>query len=143
VAPSRKRHGKFQAATKGVGHQRIRGQSSNYGVRFCNFTDILNISFIHENLFWLQVTLLVKNDAKETCLSVGDGANDVGMIQAANVGVGISGFEGQQAVMASDFAIAQFRFLERLVLVHGGWSYKRICRMVRVSFLCLLLNTLP
>jgi hypothetical protein len=72
----------------------------------------------------------VKNDAKETCLSVGDGANDVGMIQAANVGVGISGFEGQQAVMASDFAIAQFRFLERLVLVHGGWSYKRICRMV-------------
>lgn len=73
----------------------------------------------------------MRRDAGEICLAVGDGANDVGMIQAANVGVGISGFEGQQAVMSSDFSIAQFRFLERLVLVHGGWSYKRISRMVR------------
>eukprot|EP00959_Pyramimonas_sp_CCMP1952_P437318 9156260-Pyramimonas_sp.AAC.1 len=53
------------------------------------------------------------------------------MIQAAHVGVGISGQEGRQAVMSSDFAIAQFRFLERLLLDHGRWSYKRIGRMVR------------
>ena len=51
-------------------------------------------------------------------------------IQAAHVGVGISGQEGMQAVMAADFAIAQFRFLGNLLLVHGRWDYKRIARIV-------------
>ncbi|XP_028110726.1 phospholipid-transporting ATPase 3-like [Camellia sinensis] len=51
------------------------------------------------------------------------------MIQAAHIGVGISGMEGMQAVMASDFAIAQFRFLTDLLLVHGRWSYLRICKI--------------
>lgn len=51
------------------------------------------------------------------------------MIQAAHVGVGISGQEGMQAVMASDFAIAQFRFLTDLLLVHGRWSYLRISKV--------------
>ncbi|GBG82573.1 hypothetical protein CBR_g34949 [Chara braunii] len=81
-----------------------------------------------------DVTALVKREGKEVCLSVGDGANDVGMIQEANIGVGISGLEGQQAVMAADFAIGQFRFLERLLLVHGGWCYKRISRMINYFF---------
>lgn len=62
-------------------------------------------------------------------LSIGDDANDVSMIQAAHVGVGISGLEGMQAVMASDFAIAQFRYLTDLLLVHGRWSYIRICKV--------------
>ena len=68
-------------------------------------------------------------------LAIGDGANDVAMIQAAHVGVGISGQEGRQAVMSSDFAIAQFRFLERLLIDHGRWCYKRIGRMVRAPHL--------
>lgn len=51
------------------------------------------------------------------------------MIQAAHIGVGISGMEGMQAVMASDFAIAQFRFLTDLLLVHGRWSYLRLCKV--------------
>ena len=51
-------------------------------------------------------------------------------IQAAHVGVGISGQEGMQAVMAADFAIAQFRFLANLLLVHGRSNYKRIARIV-------------
>lgn len=52
-------------------------------------------------------------------LAIGDGANDVSMIQRADVGIGISGKEGMQAVMASDFAISKFKYLERLLLVHG------------------------
>ena len=44
---------------------------------------------------------------------------------AAHIGVGISGHEGMQAVLASDYSIAQFQFLERLLLVHGRWSYYR------------------
>jgi phospholipid-transporting ATPase len=72
---------------------------------------------------------LIKDDAKKITLSIGDGANDVSMIQAAHIGVGISGQEGMQAVMASDFAIAQFRFLTDLLLVHGRWSYIRITKV--------------
>ncbi|CAA7399269.1 unnamed protein product [Spirodela intermedia] len=81
-----------------------------------------------------QVTSLVKKGAKKITLSIGDGANDVSMIQAAHVGVGISGLEGMQAVMASDFAIAQFRFLTDLLLVHGRWSYLRLCKVVTYFF---------
>uniref|UniRef100_A0A7N0U3G5 Phospholipid-transporting ATPase n=1 Tax=Kalanchoe fedtschenkoi TaxID=63787 RepID=A0A7N0U3G5_KALFE len=80
------------------------------------------------------VTRLVKTGTSKTTLSIGDGANDVGMLQEADIGVGISGVEGMQAVMASDFSIAQFRFLERLLLVHGHWCYRRISLMICYFF---------
>ncbi|KAJ3080493.1 hypothetical protein HK102_003011 [Quaeritorhiza haematococci] len=64
------------------------------------------------------------------CLAIGDGANDVSMIQEADVGIGISGKEGLQAVQASDYAIAQFRFLSRLLLVHGRWAYVRTSELI-------------
>jgi magnesium-transporting ATPase (P-type) len=67
-------------------------------------------------------------------LAIGDGANDVSMIKSAHVGVGIQGLEGLQAVMAADYAIAQFRFLETLLLVHGQWSYRRISLLILYSF---------
>ncbi|KAK9090419.1 hypothetical protein Sjap_023596 [Stephania japonica] len=84
------------------------------------------------------VTRLVKTGTGRTTLAIGDGANDVGMLQEADIGVGISGVEGMQAVMASDFAIAQFRFLERLLLVHGHWCYRRISMMMakRTAKIC-------
>ncbi|KAK9046616.1 hypothetical protein V6N11_052501 [Hibiscus sabdariffa] len=81
-----------------------------------------------------QVTSLVKKGAHKITLGIGDGANDVSMIQAAHIGIGISGLEGMQAVMASDFAIAQFRFLEDLLLVHGRWAYIRLCKVVMYFF---------
>ena len=67
-------------------------------------------------------------------LAIGDGANDVAMIQEAQIGVGISGREGRQAVNSADFAIAQFRFLEPLLLKHGRWSYRRISKVILYSF---------
>ncbi|KAH7661072.1 P-type ATPase subfamily IV protein [Dioscorea alata] len=76
------------------------------------------------------ITELVKKHTNMTTLAIGDGANDVGMIQAADIGVGISGMEGMQAVMASDFSLPQFHLLERLLLVHGHWCYKRIAKMI-------------
>ncbi|XP_028753721.1 putative phospholipid-transporting ATPase 9 [Neltuma alba] len=80
------------------------------------------------------VTRLVKTKTARTTLAIGDGANDVGMLQEADIGIGISGAEGMQAVMSSDIAIAQFRFLERLLLVHGHWCYRRISSMVCYFF---------
>jgi phospholipid-transporting ATPase len=62
------------------------------------------------------------------------GANDVSMIQMADVGIGISGQEGRQAVMASDFAMGQFRFLVDLLLVHGHWNYQRMGYMILYNF---------
>ncbi|KAI9336583.1 hypothetical protein BD770DRAFT_448698 [Pilaira anomala] len=81
-----------------------------------------------------QVVNLVKKGLKVMTLAIGDGANDVSMIQEANVGVGISGVEGRQAVMASDYAIAQFKFLRKLLLVHGRWSYLRTAEMIMGFF---------
>ncbi|KAK1552583.1 hypothetical protein Q3G72_019535 [Acer saccharum] len=80
------------------------------------------------------VTRLVKSGTGKTTLAIGDGANDVGMLQEADVGIGISGVEGMQAVMSSDIAIAQFRYLERLLLVHGHWCYRRISSMICYFF---------
>jgi phospholipid-translocating ATPase len=80
------------------------------------------------------VVSMVKNGLDVMTLSVGDGANDVAMIQEADVGVGIAGVEGRQAVMSSDYAIGQFRFLQRLVLVHGRWSYRRLAETISNFF---------
>uniref|UniRef100_A0AAR2LPW5 Phospholipid-transporting ATPase n=1 Tax=Pygocentrus nattereri TaxID=42514 RepID=A0AAR2LPW5_PYGNA len=78
-----------------------------------------------------QVVELVKRHKRAVTLAIGDGANDVSMIKTAHIGVGISGQEGMQAVLASDYSFAQFRYLQRLLLVHGRWSYHRMC-----NFLC-------
>ena len=63
-------------------------------------------------------------------LAIGDGANDIAMITASHVGIGISGKEGLQAARVADFSIAQFRFLQRLLLVHGHWNYVRTAKFI-------------
>ncbi|RVE74070.1 hypothetical protein OJAV_G00037470 [Oryzias javanicus] len=81
-----------------------------------------------------MVVKLVRNKLKVMTLAIGDGANDVSMIQVADVGVGISGQEGMQAVMASDFALPRFRYLQKLLLVHGHWCYSRLANMILYFF---------
>ncbi|KAG9081562.1 hypothetical protein FRC06_005505, partial [Ceratobasidium sp. 370] len=80
------------------------------------------------------VVKLVKKNQKAILLAIGDGANDVSMIQAAHVGVGISGVEGLQAARSADVAISQFRYLKKLLLVHGSWSYQRLSKLILYSF---------
>ncbi|CUG00064.1 phospholipid-transporting ATPase 1c, putative [Bodo saltans] len=81
-----------------------------------------------------QLVSLVKKNMKTVTLAIGDGANDVSMIQAAHVGVGISGLEGLQAARSADYSIGQFRFLQRLLLVHGRYNYRRISRLILYCF---------
>ncbi|KAH8922693.1 aminophospholipid-transporting P-type ATPase [Atractiella rhizophila] len=80
------------------------------------------------------VVKLVKKNKKALLLAIGDGANDVSMIQAAHIGVGISGVEGLQAARSADVAISQFRYLKKLLLVHGTWSYQRLSRLILYTF---------
>uniref|UniRef100_A0A8C6US51 Phospholipid-transporting ATPase n=1 Tax=Neogobius melanostomus TaxID=47308 RepID=A0A8C6US51_9GOBI len=70
------------------------------------------------------VKLLQQHTDNRTC-AIGDGGNDVSMIQAADCGIGIEGKEGKQASLAADFSITQFKHIGRLLMVHGRNSYKR------------------
>ena len=76
-------------------------------------------------------------------LSVGDGANDVPMIRAAAIGIGIAGMEGMQAARASDYSIQLFKDLDRLLLHHGRLSYFRIANMCTYFFYKSWTFTLP
>ena len=76
-------------------------------------------------------------------LAIGDGANDVSMITVADIGVGISGKEGQQASRASDYAIAQFRFLRNLLFVHGREAYRKNSYLICSQFFKNVLLVMP
>uniref|UniRef100_A0A3B3TCN1 Phospholipid-transporting ATPase n=1 Tax=Paramormyrops kingsleyae TaxID=1676925 RepID=A0A3B3TCN1_9TELE len=81
-----------------------------------------------------EVVEMVKKQVRVITLAIGDGANDVGMIQTAHVGVGISGNEGLQAANSSDYSIAQFKYLKNLLLVHGAWNYNRVAKCILYCF---------
>jgi len=77
----------------------------------------------------------IRNKVKKSVtLAIGDGANDIAMIQEAHVGIGITGKEGFQAARISDYSIAQFRFLQKLLLVHGRWNYIRTGKYILGTF---------
>ncbi len=81
------------------------------------------------------VVRLVKSSLKGSItLAIGDGANDVSMIQEAHVGVGIMGKEGTQAVRAADFAFGEFQYLQRLLTFHGRYNYLRFANLILFSF---------
>lgn len=81
----------------------------------------------------ILVRLVKKHYGRDITIAIGDGANDVGMIEVAHVGIGIYGREGGQASRASDYSITAFRFLKRLLVIHGRYSYLRIGKIIRVS----------
>jgi len=81
-----------------------------------------------------EVVKTIKEAKDEVCLSIGDGANDVSMIQEAHIGIGIFGKEGTQAARASDYAIQQFSHLGRLLTVHGRYSFIRNLACIHQNF---------
>lgn len=76
----------------------------------------------------------VKKHIKAVTLAIGDGGNDVNMIQEAHIGVGILGKEGNQAAMCSDYFFCEFRYLWRLLFVHGRWNFYRTAYFVNFFF---------
>ena len=82
-----------------------------------------------------EIVKMMKNSPlKPITAAVGDGGNDVSMIQEAHVGLGIMGREGRAAVRAADFAFAKFCFLQKILLVHGHWFYNRMATLVHFFF---------
>ncbi|KAK2580780.1 hypothetical protein KPH14_011515 [Odynerus spinipes] len=81
-----------------------------------------------------EIVRLVKKTKGITTAAIGDGGNDVSMIQEAHVGIGIMGKEGRQATMSSDFAFARFKHLKKVFLVHGHWYYQRISILTQYFF---------
>jgi phospholipid-translocating ATPase len=80
------------------------------------------------------VALVKKSKQKPMCAAIGDGANDVSMIQEAHVGLGIFGKEGRNAARSADFAFAKFKFVKRILLVHGFLYYTRAANMAQYFF---------
>lgn len=80
------------------------------------------------------VRMIKTGEGKPVTLAIGDGANDIGMINEAKVGVGICGKEGRHAANSADFAIGQFRFLSTLMLKHGRYNYIRCAKLVLYCF---------
>lgn len=78
-----------------------------------------------------EVALLIRKHTKKRVCCIGDGGNDVSMIQAADVGIGIVGKEGRQASLAADFSISQFCHLTKLLVWHGRNSYKRSAKLAQ------------
>ena len=105
--------------------------------RFCTLA-VLADSVICCRASPKQKAFLVRSIRKQVnnsiTLAIGDGANDIAMIQEAHVGIGITGKEGLQASRISDYSIAQFRFLLKLLLVHGRWNYVRVCKYTLGTF---------
>ncbi|CAG7723622.1 unnamed protein product [Allacma fusca] len=82
-----------------------------------------------------QIVHMVKQSKKKPITAaVGDGANDVAMIQEAHLGIGILGKEGRQAARSGDFALARSSFLKKAILVHGHWYYVRLAILVLYFF---------
>ncbi|ETN40668.1 uncharacterized protein HMPREF1541_04947 [Cyphellophora europaea CBS 101466] len=76
-----------------------------------------------------DVANLIRKYTKKRVCCIGDGGNDVSMIQAADVGIGIVGKEGRQASLAADFSVTQFCHLTKLLVWHGRNSYKRSAKL--------------
>ena len=89
------------------------------------------------------VNMVKQKMPNKSTLSIGDGANDVSMITAAHIGIGISGLEGQQAARASDYSIGQFKFLKNLMFCHGREAYRRNAYMISFTFYKNVLYVIP
>lgn len=81
-----------------------------------------------------KVVKLVRTYDHSSTLAIGDGGNDVSMIQEAHIGVGIKGKEGSQAARAADYSMGEFQHLRRLLAVHGRFSYIRTAGIINLSF---------
>ncbi|TNN08967.1 Phospholipid-transporting ATPase IK [Schistosoma japonicum] len=90
----------------------------------CRMTPLQKASIV--KLVQIGLAKFTRQGMKPVIAAIGDGGNDVAMILQANIGIGVCGKEGREAVCASDYAVTQFKHIKRLFLLHGHWAYYRI-----------------
>jgi phospholipid-transporting ATPase len=112
-----------------LGHKKIENKLIEI-IKYCKTAVCCRLTALQK----AQIVQLVEKKCNKKGLSIGDGVNDVSMIQAASVGIGIIGREGSQAARASDYAIPRFRHLVRLLAVHGRYNYIRNSDYLHLSF---------
>eukprot|EP00835_Amoeboradix_gromovi_P003093 NODE_193_length_15440_cov_0.478587.p1 type:complete len:949 gc:universal NODE_193_length_15440_cov_0.478587:4752-7598(+) len=118
----------------------ITGQSLKYAMK--NQEQFLKLACLCKTVICCRVSPLQKSEVvglvkrylNKITLAIGDGANDVSMIQEAHIGIGIMGKEGSQASRTSDISISEFKALGQLLLVHGVWNHHRISKLVLFFF---------
>ncbi|CAI4644718.1 BGP_1a_G0041740.mRNA.1.CDS.1 [Saccharomyces cerevisiae] len=103
-------------------------------VELCTKTDSVICCRASPSQKALMVSNIRNTDPNLVTLAIGDGANDIAMIQSADIGVGIAGKEGLQASRVSDYSIGQFRFLLKLLFVHGRYNYIRTSKFMLCTF---------
>ncbi|SSD61224.1 related to Probable phospholipid-transporting ATPase DNF3 [Saccharomycodes ludwigii] len=103
-------------------------------IDLCTKTDVVICCRASPSQKALMVSSIRNTNKKLVTLAIGDGANDIAMIQSADIGVGIAGKEGLQASRSSDYSIGQFRFLLKLLFVHGRYNYSRTSKFVLCTF---------
>lgn len=118
----------------------IRGKTLEVALEHC-LTELSQLTLAATSVVCCRVTpkqkaelVKIVKQAGFLTLAIGDGGNDVSMIQEAHVGVGIRGKEGLQASRAADYVVVQFMTLQRLLLVHGRYSYYRTSLVAQYSF---------
>ena len=89
-----------------------------------------------------MIASYIKNQLNKVVCAIGDGGNDVGMIQTSSIGIGIEGLEGKQASMASDFSITRFKNIQKLFLWHGRLNYTRMSTLTHFVTHRTLLTTI-
>ena len=91
-----------------------------------------------------QIVQIIKEyNPQKTTLSIGDGANDVGMILESDVGIGIQGKEGVEAARASDYSLPEFSYLQKLLFYHGREDYRRNSYYIIYEFYKNIVFTSP
>ena len=90
-----------------------------------------------------EIVNFIKNHTNDVTLAIGDGGNDVNMIKASHVGIGLFGKEGYQAAYSSDYAISQFKYLKQLIFITGRFCLKRNSYFIYQYFFKNILFTLP
>ncbi|CCK71876.1 aminophospholipid-translocating P4-type ATPase DNF3 KNAG_0I00850 [Huiozyma naganishii CBS 8797] len=103
-------------------------------VELCTKTDAVICCRASPSQKALMVSNIRETNRNTVTLAIGDGANDIAMIQAADIGIGIAGREGLQASRSADYSFGQFRFLLKLLLVHGRYNYIRTAKFLLCTF---------
>ncbi|KAJ3210559.1 hypothetical protein HK099_008217 [Clydaea vesicula] len=95
---------------------------------------VIGLFQVKKTMYYYMANLFSLRKVSGVTLAIGDGANDIPMLESAHVGIGITGREGLAASRASDYSIAQFRFLQPLLFVHGHYNYRRVALFTLGTF---------